>query len=80
MINIKKISLFRISRLFSVIFSSIILLVLTSSCSEADVGRLMENYVWKSRGVLIFTPAVENAEYQKQKETLIFDYIIGRLY
>lgn len=41
-----------------------------ASCSGADVGRLMEKYMWQKRVLLIFSPALENKEFQQQDALL----------
>lgn len=48
---------------------SAILLALTQ-CTRADVGQLMENYLWEKRVLLIFSPSVKNRNFTEQNAML----------
>lgn len=39
-----------------------------SACSQQTVAGLMEEYLWQNRVLLVFTPAVDDADYTAQKK------------
>ncbi|MEM7620695.1 MAG: DUF4174 domain-containing protein [Pseudomonadota bacterium] len=46
-----------------------VLFILTN-CSSADVGRLMENYLWEKRVLIIFSPSTERSNLKAQNRML----------
>lgn len=51
------------------LFMMFCLLMLTQ-CSKADVGRLMEEYMWEKRVLLVFAPSENNASLKSQNRML----------
>jgi hypothetical protein len=45
-------------------------LLLLAACSSLDVGRLMEDYLWEKRVLLIFMPSADHPNYQAMLKRL----------
>lgn len=48
-------------------------LFIFTACSNADAGRLFENYLWQKRLLVIFTPDSNNTPFQEQITELATD-------
>ncbi len=44
--------------------------LLLAACSSLDVGRLMEEYLWEKRVLLVFTPSADHPHYQAMNQRL----------
>lgn len=44
--------------------------LLLAACSSLDVGRVMEEYLWEKRVLLIFTPSADDPHYQAMLKRL----------
>lgn len=56
---------------YTKLIAGIVCFCLVTACSAPDVGRLFEQYMWKNRVVLVFTPQFENANYKAQLQEVL---------
>lgn len=45
-------------------------MLLTTSCTRADVGDAFERYLWQNRILLVFAPRLNNSDFQQQISAL----------